>query len=150
MLLGSSRLLSGGRPGTPPERAVPASAEAVAFGALIDSPRPAQVVEEGLRVAEKLRQRYGIDTGDAAADRQAAARRAQAEFLDRLTFPSAEVEEAARSLGYSLDPAACADYCDNVRRLAVADLMMQALRAFADGREGPGRPEPQAAGPAGR
>lgn len=160
-VLGLLRLPHAGSPDEAAAPPVPAAASgvaaaddlAVAFGSLIDLPRPQAVVEEGLRIADQLRRRYGVDTGDPAADRQAAAHRAQSEFLDRLTFTAAEVEEAARSLGHSLDPSRCADFCDNVRRLAIADLKMRALRAFADGHEWPVRLPDRAAGsqgPAGR
>ena len=47
------------------------------------TPAPADTVDEGLRVAEQLRRRYGIDSGDVHADRVAAALRARDEVLAR-------------------------------------------------------------------
>jgi hypothetical protein len=122
---------------------------AIAYGFLLDSPRPKEVVEEGLRIAELLRQRYGIDTGNRYQDRLAAARRAQREFVDRLDFSQEEIEEMAGSLGYSLDPDECADSCAQVHRLSILELKKKALTAFAEGREGPGRLGPDAAEAAG-
>lgn len=120
---------------------------AVAFGYLLDTPRPPEVVDESLVIAEKLRLRYGIDTGNREADRLAAARRAKEELLDALVFSPAELEEAARSLGYSLDPAECANFCENVARLADIELKKRALKAFAEGGAGPGLPRSTAATP---
>jgi hypothetical protein len=117
---------------------------AIAYGFLLDSPRPKEVVEEGLRIAELLRRRYAIDTGNPYQDRLVAARRAKREFVDRLEFSDEEVEEKAASLGHSLDPDECADFCPQVYRLAILELQKSALRAFAEGKEGPGRLAPDA------
>jgi len=126
-------------PAAAPEAFPTARDRAVAFGYLLDSPRPPAVIEESLVIAEELRRRYGIVTGDPEADRLAAARRAKTELIDALTFSPQEVEEAARSLGYSLEPAQCADFCENVYRLSIVELQKRALKAFAEGRPGPGR-----------
>jgi len=112
---------------------------AVAVGMLLDTPRSPEVVERSLDVAERLRRRYDIDTGNPVADRETAARRVQTEFLDRLIFEEGEIAAMAVDLGYSLDPEQCANYCDNVRELATVELKRAALEAFADGRAWPGR-----------
>ena len=54
-------------------------------------------------------------------------------------FEEGEIAAMAVELGYSLDPAECANYCDNVRELATVELKRAALEAFADGRAWPGR-----------
>jgi hypothetical protein len=115
---------------------------ALAFGHFIDTPVASKAMNEALVLAEKLRLRYGIDTGHPQADRLAAARRAQVELLERLSFGPAEIREAARELGYSLDPALCANACANVEALAVLQLKRRALLAFADGRPVPGTLSP--------
>ena len=112
---------------------------AKAFGYFIDSPRPFAVIDQGVAIAERLRRRYGIDTGNPDADRRAAALKFQTEVLDRLVFRDEEIAEMVRRLGYSLDPAQCRNTCDNVRRLAAFELQKIALEAFADGRRLPGR-----------
>jgi hypothetical protein len=125
---------------TPAEGVEPTEDDlAIAYGFLLDSPRPRDVVEDGLKTAELLRRRYGIDTGNPYQDRLAAARRAKREFLDRLDFSQSEIEATVASLGYSLDPDECLDYCQQVHRLAILELEKEALRAFAQGRKGPGR-----------
>jgi len=106
---------------------------AVAFGLLLDTPASDAVVREAIEIADRLRHRYGIDTGNPQADREEATRRVREEVLDHLSFTPAEMEAVARSLGYSLDPAACRNFCDNVRRLAEVELRKRALREFADG-----------------
>jgi hypothetical protein len=133
-----------GSSGTPP----PATAglptgltqedRAVAIGVLLDSPRTPQVVDEALVLAEKLRRHYGIDSGNAYADRQEAAERAQHDFLDRLVFTEEEIAESARALGYSLDPAMCANWCDNAREAALVELEKRALLALVAGEPWPG------------
>jgi len=110
-----------------------------AFAYFLDSPRPFAVLDQGLAIAEKVRQRYGIDTGNHEADRRAAALRFQAEVLDRIVFSGEEIEATALGLGYSLDPEKCLNACENIRRLAEIDLKKAALQAFADGRVLPGR-----------
>ncbi len=112
---------------------------AVAIGLYLDSPRSPEVTDKALVLSEKLRALYGIDTGNAFADREQAALRAHREFLDRLVFEDDEIRDMARDLGYSLDPAECANYCDNVHDLAVIELKRTALDAFANGRRWPGR-----------
>ena len=114
---------------------------AVAFGHLIDAPRQVEVIDEGIDIAEKLCQRYGLDSGNRLADRIKAAERARQEVLQPDQIGEQQIEAMARSLGYSLDPAACADYCDNVRRLARVEIQKRALRDFAESRP---------AGPAGQ
>jgi len=101
---------------------------AAAVAALLDAPAGYAAVDEGLSIAEALRKHYGIDTGDAAADRLAAARRAEEELLAPLRVTPQQVEQAARALGYSLEPSACANFCDNVYRLALLSLHKQAIR----------------------
>jgi len=80
-------LLAAGCSPTPRDRATAAAIDetdrAAAFAAFLDSPRPAAVIDEGLRIAEGLRRHYGIDTGHVHADRLAAARRARAEVSAR-------------------------------------------------------------------
>lgn len=115
-----------------------AEARAVAVGYLLDSPRPGPVIDRALVIAEKLRLRYGIDTGRPVMDREEAVRRVQAEFLDRLEFSEVEIHRAAGKLGFSLDPARCETWCDNVRELAIVELKKLALVAFADGEAWPG------------
>lgn len=103
---------------------------ALAAALLLDSPRPAAVIDEGLQIAERLRRRFGIDTGHRHADRLAAARRAQAE-LERATFTPEELRAAARALGHDLD--ACGTWCRNVARLAELELRKRVLRQLAAG-----------------
>ena len=110
----------------------------IAIGLMLDTPRTPEVLDEALVLAEKLRRRYGIDTGNDFNDREEAARHAKFEFLDRLVFSEEEILETAASLGYSLDPAECANYCDNVRELATVELQKRALQAFAAGESWPG------------
>lgn len=112
---------------------------AAAFGYFLDSPVSPSVIDDSLALAEALRLRYGIDTGNAQADRIAAARRAEREVLDSRTFTDEEIAAAARALGYGLAPAECADYCGNVRRLAVLHLKMALLRAHGEGDGGAAR-----------
>lgn len=107
---------------------------AVAFGRLIDSPQPREVLDEGIRIAEALRRRYRIDTGDIEGDRRQAADRARVEVLETMAVSEDRIEKTARDLGYSLDPSVCSNYCDNVRRLALLVLEKQTLEAFAEGR----------------
>jgi hypothetical protein len=109
----------------------------VAFGLLLDMPVSPEALEEGIRLAERLRALYGIDTGNVHADRQEAAERALREVVEPLRFGEDELAAAARDLGYGLDPAECANYCDNVRRLADVELRKRALRAFAEGPDPP-------------
>jgi hypothetical protein len=106
---------------------------AIALGLLLDTPAPAADVDEGLRVAERLRRRYGIDSGDLHADRVAAALRARDEVLARLEVTPDQLRATAESLGYSLDPARCGSTCGNVARLARLELERRALAAFAAG-----------------
>jgi hypothetical protein len=112
---------------------------AVAIGLLLDSPRTPQVVDEALEIAEKLCRYYGIETGNDYSDRQEAARRAQVEFLDKLVFSEEEIAESSRALGYSLDPATCANWCDNARELAVVELQKRALLALVANEAWPGK-----------
>ena len=126
---------AGGGPAFPTEED-----RAIALGFLLDTPRSPEVTEHALVLGEKLRQRYGIDTGHPVSDREAAAQKAHAEILDRLTFEDQEIEETATALGYSLDPEQCANYCNNVRELAILELKRRALEAFADGKPSPFTP----------
>ena len=113
---------------------------AAAYGSFLDARFAPTLVDESLALAEALRTRYGIRSGDPVADRTAAAARALAEVESDLPFGDAEIEAAARQLGYSLDPASCADTCGNVRRLAGIHLKMEALRRLGMG--APGSREP--------
>ena len=106
---------------------------AIAVGLLLDTPAPDEVVDDGLRIAEQLRQRYGIDSGNLHADRVAAALRARDEVVARLEPTPDELRETATALGYSLDPALCGSTCGNVARLARLELERRALAAFAAG-----------------
>jgi hypothetical protein len=106
---------------------------AVAIGYMLDSPRPLEAIRKGIAVADGLRAVYGIDTGDVIADREAAARRAQSELLDRTSFSEGEIASMARTLGYSLDPAVCGTTCENVRRLTQLELQKLALERFVAG-----------------
>ena len=99
---------------------------AVAFGLLLDAPLPPAVIDEAVRVADRLRVLYGIDTGNPLADREAAARRA-AEFLEGLVFSPDEVRSMAGALGFSLDPAVCRSACRDIRALAEIELRRRAL-----------------------
>ena len=110
---------------------------AVAHGLLLDSPLPPASLDRAVALAEKLRRRYGIDTGNRVADREAAARRAVKEILEPLQPSPADLEAAARSLGLSLDPAACRGFCSNVEELARLELERRALLRFADGGPAP-------------
>lgn len=103
----------------------------VAFGFLIDSPLPPEVIDEAIRIAERLRARYGITGGEPVTDRQAAAARTLAEFLSQLQFSRRQVVRQARRMGYSLEPERCANYCRNVEQLAILELQKRALRRFA-------------------
>jgi len=125
---------------TATESTTPSDAERDrAFGYFLDSPRPFVVLDQGLAIAEKVRRRYGIDTGNAEVDRRAAALRFQAEVLDRIVFSTEEIEGTVRGLGYNLDPGICLNACDNIRHLAEIELKKAALQAFADGHAMPGR-----------
>jgi hypothetical protein len=122
--------VAGSIPGSGP---VKPDDRALAFGRLIDTPQAPEVLDEGIRIAEALRRRYGIDTGDLEEDRRQAAERARVEVLETMVVSDDRIEITAEGLGYSLDPAVCSDYCDNVRRLALLELKKQALTAFAGG-----------------
>ena len=106
---------------------------AIATGLLFETPAPAATVDEGLRVAEQLRQRYGLDSGDVHADRVAAALRARDEVVARLDITPDQLRTSAEALGYSLDPARCGTTCENVARLARIELEKRALAKFAAG-----------------
>lgn len=110
---------------------------AVAFGLLLDMPVSEETRAEAIELADKLRRRYGIDTGYPEEDREHAAARAMEEVIEPLKFSRRELQVMAQSLGYSLEPGECANYCDNVRRLAEAELRKKALRDFADGAPSP-------------
>ena len=112
---------------------------AIALGQLLDTPRTPEVTDQALIVSEKLRERYGIDSGNPLSDREEAARRAKEEFIDRLVFEEDEVQAMVTGLGYSLDPAECANYCGNLVELATIELKRQALLAFAEGNPWSGR-----------
>lgn len=114
-----------------------AADRAIAVGLLLDSPRSAAVIDRAIEIAEALRRRYGIDSGDVAADREQAARRAQQEVLESLEVSEEALARAAAQLGYSLDPAACGETCENVRRLALLELQRRALERFAEGTNPP-------------
>jgi hypothetical protein len=106
---------------------------AIAMGLLLHTPAKPEVLDEGLRVAERLRRRYGIDSGNVHADRIEAALRARDEVLARLDVSPEELRESAEALGFSLDPARCRTTCDNVARLARLELEKRALQRFAFG-----------------
>jgi len=108
-----------------------AEERSVAVGLLLDAPCPPAVLERSIEIAEGLRRAYGIDTGRALADREAAARQAQREWLDDFEPSDEEIAVTAAELGYSLDPVHCADACDNVRALATLELKKRALVRFA-------------------
>jgi hypothetical protein len=107
---------------------------AVAVGMLLDSPRPLNEIDKALWIADRLVERYGIDSGDHVRDREEAARRARAEVLDPLRFTEEEIGGMASSLGYSLDPEVCRNTCENVRNLAVLELEKAALEAAVGNR----------------
>ncbi len=113
--------------------APPAQERAIAFGLLLDTPRPQAVIDEGLIVAEQLRRVYGIDSGNRFADYRAAAERARAEVLEPLDPTPREIAAVAESLGYSLAPERCANFCANVERLARAEIAKRALKDFIAG-----------------
>jgi hypothetical protein len=113
--------------GAPP---IAATDRALAVALLLDSSRPLPVIDEGIRVADRLRTRYDIDTGHPYADRVTAARRAVAE-LDGIVFSREQLREAAMALGHDLD--ACGNYCRNVEHLAEIRLKQGALRDLAGG-----------------
>jgi hypothetical protein len=104
---------------------------AIAMGLLIDTPAEEAVIDDGLRVAEALRRRYGIASGNAHADRVAAAIRARDELLATVEPTPEQLRVAAEALGFSLDPARCGNACGNVARLARLELQKEALRRFA-------------------
>lgn len=134
-------------PGVPAAPASPLAADrAIAVGILLDSPRPSAVIDRAIEIADALRQRYGIDSGDVVADREQAARRAQQEVVESLEVSEQALSQAAAQLGYSLDPAACGGTCENVRRLARLELQRRALERFADG-AGPAAEAPLAPAP---
>lgn len=111
---------------------------AIAMGLLMHTPVAADTVDEGLRVAEGLRRRFGIDSGDVHADRVAAALRARDEIVARLDVTPEALRKTAEELGYSLDPARCSTTCDNVARLARIELEKRALQRFVAGGATPG------------
>src|SRR5262245_35755927 len=115
-------------PGAPTEED-----RAIAMGLLIDTPTDRGVIDDGLRVAEALRRRYEIDSGNVHADRVAAATRARDELLAGFEPTPDQLRAAAAALGYSLDPARCGNTCENVARLARLELQKEALRRFASG-----------------
>lgn len=106
---------------------------AIAMGLLLENPVSPGVVDEGLRVAELLRRRYAIDSGNVHADRVAAALRARDEVVARLEVTPDQLRATAEDLGYSLDPARCGTTCENVARLARIELEKRALADFAAG-----------------
>ncbi len=115
----------------PADLPAPSAAErAVAFGLLLDTPRPQAVIDEGLIVAEQLRRIYRIDTGNRFADYRAAAERARDEVLEPLDPSPRELATVAESLGYSLLPERCGNTCGSVERLARAEIAKRALKAF--------------------
>ena len=123
----------------PRETAGPTAADRdIAMGLLLHTPAPPDIVDEGLRVAERLRRRFGIESGDVHADRVAAALRARDEVLARLDVTPDQLRATAEVLGYSLDPARCRTTCDNVARLARLELEKRALQRFAAGDPPPG------------
>lgn len=105
---------------------------AIAWGMMVDRPAGASSIDRGIEIAEQLRLRYGIDTGDVVADRMEAARRAREEVVAKVEMDEAALRQAAFELGY--DPDACADYCASLRRLAEVELRKRALVAYAEGR----------------
>ena len=118
----------------PRETTGPAAADrAIAMGLLLHTPAAPDALDEGLRVAEQLRRRYGIDSGSRHADRVAAALRARDEVLARLDVTSDQLRATAEALGYSLEPARCRTTCENVARLARLALEKRALQRFAAG-----------------
>ena len=131
-----------GGPGERMDARAAASSEerAVAVGLYLDSGATSESIDRGLGVAEGLRRRYGIDTGDPLRDREEAARRAQREVLDGIAFTEQDIEQMASSLGYSLDPDRCRTTCENIRNLAVLELKKRALEAFAAGTSAPNGP----------
>ena len=58
-VLGMFRPNADGPPGAPTDED-----RAIAIGLMLDSPRSPEVMDEALVLAEKLRQRYGIDSGN--------------------------------------------------------------------------------------
>ena len=106
---------------------------AIAQGLLLESPVQTTTVDTGLRVAEQLRRRYDLASGNVHADRVAAALRARDEVVAPLTVTPEQLRTAAEALGYSLDPRRCGTACDNVARLARIELEKQALAEFAAG-----------------
>jgi hypothetical protein len=126
--LGLAALLTLREPGGPT-----AEDRAIAMGLLMHTPVAADTVDEGLRVAEGLRRRFGIDSGNVHADRVAAALRARDEIVARLEVGPEELRATAKELGYSLEPERCGNTCQNVARLARIELEKRALQRFATG-----------------
>jgi hypothetical protein len=104
---------------------------AIAMGLLLENPVPVATVDEGLRVADGLRRRYGLDSGNIHADRVTAALWARDEVVAQLDVTPEQLQTAAEALGYSLDPGRCGNTCENVARLARIELEKRALVGFA-------------------
>lgn len=129
ILLGAAAVAAPAPGGTAASPMPSASDRAVAFGLLVDSPPPPAVIDEAIAIAERLRRAYGIDTGDALADREAAARRAAA-VLEGLVFGEGELGRVATELGYDLRPGACRTACRDIRALVEIELRKRALLAL--------------------
>ena len=112
---------------------------AIAMGLLLDTRADPAMIDEGLRIAEALRRRYAIDSGNVHADRVEAAIRAREEIRAGLQPAPHELSETAERLGFSLDPARCGNTCPNVARLAEIEMQKEALRRLAGATASAGR-----------
>ena len=102
----------------------------IAVGLLLDSAPAPEAIDQGLVIAEALRRCYGPDANGRFPSREDTARRARTEILDKMSLSEEEIRAMAVTLGYSLEPAACGNTCENVRTLAVIELEKQRLLAL--------------------
>lgn len=109
--------------------APPPGERAVAFGLYLDAPRSSSVLDRAIVLADGLRARYGLASGDVDTDRQQAAQRAAVE-LGAIEVREAEVECAARALHTSIEGPRCERWCANARELARLELLRAALEEW--------------------
>lgn len=115
--------------GEPPPHPSPGD-RAVAFGLLLDTPIAPAQIDRAIQVADGLRRRYGLPSGDLQALRGAAARRA-AEELEHVTFSPSQVACAARALGLRAAGRRCDRRCAAAARVAEIELQKATLEAWA-------------------
>ncbi len=104
---------------------------AIAMGLMLHTPVSEETLDLSIRIADRLRHLYGLESGNIHADRVAAAQRAHTTILEELTPTPEELRVTAEALGYSLDPATCGNTCTNVARLARLEIEKLTLQRVA-------------------